>query len=80
LPASLRRFGCPICKQTGWIDSALRHGRSGRLPGRNRARGDDAYDPKVWSGFAFGFGGERLAMLRHGITDIRRFLENDLDF
>jgi phenylalanyl-tRNA synthetase alpha chain len=46
----------------------------------NKARGDNAYDPEVWSGFAFGFGIERLAMRRHGITDIRLFLENDLRF
>jgi len=38
------------------------------------------YDPKVWSGWAFGFGIERVAMIRYGITDIRRFYENDLRF
>jgi phenylalanyl-tRNA synthetase alpha chain len=73
--------GCPICKHTGWIEL----GGCGMVDPAvfqavNRARGDEAYDPKIWSGFAFGFGGERLAMLRHGITDIRRFLENDLRF
>jgi len=46
----------------------------------NRTRGDSAYDPAVWSGFAFGFGIERMAMRRHAITDMRRFLENDLRF
>ena len=36
------------------------------------------YDPKVWSGFAFGFGAERLAMLKYGISDIRKFYQTDL--
>jgi len=38
------------------------------------------YDPEVWSGWAFGFGIERIAMIRYGITDIRLFYENDLRF
>ena len=38
------------------------------------------YDPEVWSGWAFGFGIERIAMLRYGINDIRLFYENDLRF
>lgn len=38
------------------------------------------YDPEIWSGWAFGFGIERIAMLRYGITDIRLFYENDLRF
>ena len=37
-------------------------------------------DPEVWSGWAFGFGIERIAMLRYGITDIRLFYENDVRF
>jgi len=36
------------------------------------------YDPKEWSGFAFGFGAERLAMLKYGINDIRTFYATDL--
>ena len=36
------------------------------------------YDPKVWSGFAFGFGADRLAMLKYGIDDIRTFYNTDL--
>ena len=36
------------------------------------------YDPKEWSGFAFGFGAERLAMLKYGINDIRTFYQTDL--
>ena len=38
------------------------------------------YDPKEWKGFAFGMGVERIAMLKHGINDIRLFFENDLRF
>lgn len=38
------------------------------------------YDPEVWTGWAFGFGIERIAMLRYGITDIRLFYENDTRF
>jgi phenylalanyl-tRNA synthetase alpha chain len=73
--------GCSVCKHTGWVEM----GGCGMVdPGVfeaiNSSRGDNAYDPSVWSGFAFGFGIERLAMRRHGITDIRRFLENDLRF
>ncbi|MYF91079.1 MAG: phenylalanine--tRNA ligase subunit alpha, partial [Gemmatimonadetes bacterium] len=38
------------------------------------------YDPDEYTGFAFGMGLERIAMIRHGIDDVRRFLENDLRF
>ncbi len=38
------------------------------------------YDPEIWTGWAFGFGIERIAMLRYGITDIRLFYENDVRF
>jgi phenylalanyl-tRNA synthetase alpha chain len=38
------------------------------------------YDPEVYTGFAFGMGAERLAMLKYGIDDIRLFYENDLRF
>jgi phenylalanyl-tRNA synthetase alpha chain len=46
----------------------------------NRARGDSAYDSEKWSGFAFGFGLERLAMNLSGVPDIRHFIENDVRF
>jgi phenylalanyl-tRNA synthetase alpha chain len=72
---------CPVCKHTGWVEM----GGCGMVDPNvfaavNRARGDNAYDPAAWSGFAFGFGIERLAMIRHKITDLRNFLENDLRF
>lgn len=46
----------------------------------NAARGDNAYDPEKWSGFAFGLGMDRLAMILFGIPDIRYFAANDLRF
>ena len=38
------------------------------------------YDPEVYAGFAFGMGIERIAMLKHGVNDLRLFFENDLRF
>ncbi|HEU0207952.1 MAG TPA: phenylalanine--tRNA ligase subunit alpha [Candidatus Udaeobacter sp.] len=46
----------------------------------NKARGDDAYDPEKWSGYAFGLGMDRLAMILFDIPDIRLFTQNDLRF
>ncbi|HKP04022.1 MAG TPA: phenylalanine--tRNA ligase subunit alpha [Chthoniobacterales bacterium] len=46
----------------------------------NSARRDNAYDPRKWSGFAFGFGMDRLAMILFGIPDLRYFAANDLRF
>jgi phenylalanyl-tRNA synthetase alpha chain len=46
----------------------------------NKARGDDAYDPEKWSGFAFGAGMDRLAMILFDIPDLRLFAQNDLRF
>ncbi|HEY2124574.1 MAG TPA: phenylalanine--tRNA ligase subunit alpha [Chthoniobacterales bacterium] len=46
----------------------------------NKARGDAAYDPKDWTGFAFGLGMDRLAMILFDIPDIRFFAQNDLRF
>ena len=46
----------------------------------NKARGDNAYDPEKWSGYAFGLGMDRLAMVLFDIPDIRLFAQNDLRF
>lgn len=64
--------GCPLCKNTGWITVS---GAGMVHPNVLRNCG---YDPEVWSGFAFGFGAERLAMLKYGINDIRTFYQTDL--
>lgn len=64
--------GCSLCKNTGWITVA---GAGMVHPNVLRNCG---YDPAVWSGFAFGFGAERLAMLKYDIDDIRTFYLNDL--
>ena len=64
--------GCALCKSTGWITV----GGAGLVhPNVLRNCG---YDPNVWSGFAFGFGAERIAMLKYGIKDIRAFYNLDL--
>ena len=64
--------GCNICKNTGWITVS---GAGMVHPNVLRNCG---YDPEEWSGFAFGFGAERLAMLKYGINDIRTFYMTDL--
>lgn len=64
--------GCSLCKNTGWITVA---GAGIVHPNVLRNCG---YDPSVWTGFAFGFGAERLAMLKYGINDIRTFYNTDL--
>jgi phenylalanyl-tRNA synthetase alpha chain len=66
--------GCPICKDTGWIEilgGGMVHPNVLKMNG---------YDPEVYSGFAFGVGVERVAMLRYGIDDIRKFYTNDVRF
>jgi phenylalanyl-tRNA synthetase alpha chain len=66
--------GCNVCKHSGWLEilgcgmvhpNVLRNG---------------GYDPEVYSGYAFGMGPERIAMLKYGIEDIRYFWGNDLRF
>ena len=64
--------GCPLCKNTGWITV------SGAGMVHPNVLKNCGYDPAVWSGFAFGFGAERLAMLKYGINDIRTFYQTDL--
>jgi phenylalanyl-tRNA synthetase alpha chain len=66
--------GCRICKQSGWLEilgSGMVHPRVLRIVG---------YDPEEVTGWAFGMGVERIAMLKYGIDDIRLFFENDLRF
>lgn len=64
--------GCNICKNTGWITV------SGAGMVHPNVLLNCGYDPNEWSGFAFGFGAERLAMLKYGISDIRTFYMTDL--
>lgn len=64
--------GCNICKNTGWITI----GGAGMV--HPNVLKNCNYDPKKWQGFAFGFGAERLAMVKYGIDDLRVFYTNDL--
>ena len=66
--------GCNLCKHTGWIEIL---GGGMVNPSVLTMNG---YDPNNFSGFAFGIGIERVAMLRYGIDDIRRFYQNDMRF
>ena len=66
--------GCSVCKQTGWLE-ILGAGMVHPVVLEN-----GGYDPTVFSGYAFGMGPERIAMLRHRIEDIRYFFSNDLRF
>ena len=66
--------GCNVCKGTGWIEilgGGMVHPRVLEMAG---------YDASKMSGFAFGIGVERMAMLKHGVDDIRHFYTNDLRF
>jgi phenylalanyl-tRNA synthetase alpha chain len=66
--------GCSACKGTGWVEIAgcgLVH---------PKVLENVKLDPKEWSGFAFGFGIDRMVMMRHKIKDIRLLYENDLRF
>jgi len=66
--------GCRVCKQSGWIEI----GGSGVVhPNVLRYGG---YDPEEVSGWAFGYGPERIAMLMYGIEDIRHFVNSDMRF
>ncbi|NIB44861.1 phenylalanine--tRNA ligase subunit alpha [Pseudomaricurvus alkylphenolicus] len=66
--------GCRVCSHTGWLEVM---GCGMVHPNVFRASG---VDPEVYTGFAFGMGVERLAMLRYGVNDLRMFFENDLKF
>ncbi|WEG13926.1 phenylalanine--tRNA ligase subunit alpha [Pullulanibacillus sp. KACC 23026] len=66
--------GCSVCKHTGWIEilgAGMVHPNVLRMSG---------FDPDVYTGFAFGMGPERIAMLKYGIDDIRHFYTNDERF
>ncbi len=66
--------GCPVCKNSGWIEIA---GAGMVDPNVLKNVG---YDPEIYSGYAFGMGLERLAMLRYRIGDLRYLYENDVRF
>ena len=66
--------GCRICKGTGWIE-VLGAGMVNR-----RVLENCGVDPDVYTGFAFGMGLERIAMIKYGIGDIRLLFENDVRF
>jgi len=66
--------GCRVCKQSGWLEIA---GAGMVNPAVFRAVG---YDPETWTGYAFGMGLERIAMIRYAIHDIRLLYENDVRF
>jgi phenylalanyl-tRNA synthetase alpha chain len=66
--------GCRVCKNTGWVEilgAGMINPKVFEMVG---------YNTKIYSGFAFGMGVERLAMLRYSIDDIRMFFENDIRF
>jgi phenylalanyl-tRNA synthetase alpha chain len=69
-----RGKGCRVCGDSGWLEilgSGMVHPQVFRNVG---------YDPEKYTGFAFGLGVERIAMLKYGINDIRLFFENDYRF
>jgi phenylalanyl-tRNA synthetase alpha chain len=73
--------GCRVCKQTGWLEimgSGMVH--PAVFEAVNARLGRVVYDPEEVTGFAFGLGIERVAMVRHGIDNIRFFYESDLRF
>lgn len=66
--------GCNVCKQTGWIEilgAGMVHPNVLKMSG---------FDPEKYTGFAFGMGAERIAMLKYGVDDIRHFYTNDVRF
>ena len=69
-----RGKGCRICKQTGWLEimgCGMVHPKVLEMSG---------VDSEIWTGFAFGMGVDRLAMLRYQIRDLRQLFENDMRF
>jgi phenylalanyl-tRNA synthetase alpha chain len=66
--------GCKTCGRTGWLEL----GGCGMV--HPNVLTNCGIDPEAWSGFAFGFGIERMSLMRHGIDDIRELIANDLRF
>ena len=69
-----RGVGCRVCSHTGWLEilgSGMVHPALFENVG---------YDTSQYTGFAFGMGVERIAMLKYGIDDIRRFFDNEIKF
>jgi phenylalanyl-tRNA synthetase alpha chain len=66
--------GCSLCKRSGWLEI----GGAGMVHPTVLKNG--GYDPERFSGFAFGIGPERIAILKYGLDDIRQFWANDLRF
>lgn len=66
--------GCPMCKHTGWVEVM----GAGMIHPEVLKNG--AIDPEIYSGFAWGFGLERLVNIKHGVNDIRLFTQNDMRF
>ena len=66
--------GCKVCKNSGWLEIA------GAGMVNPKVLQNVGYDPEEYQGFAFGFGLERLTMLKHRINDLRIFSDNDLRF
>ncbi len=69
-----KNASCPVCKGSGWLEML---GAGMVHPNVFKAAG---YDPEEYTGFAFGMGIERIAMIRYGIADMRLFFENHTDF
>jgi phenylalanyl-tRNA synthetase alpha chain len=66
--------GCRVCSNTGWLE-ILGAGMVNPKVFKNVG-----YDPSKWTGLAFGMGVDRIAMLKYGIDDLRKFFENDIRF
>ena len=68
---------CPVCKGESWLEIL---GAGEVDPNVYSYVDDDRYDPEKVQGYAWGMGIERIAMLKHGVTDLRLYYENDLRF
>ncbi|MGL5020759.1 MAG: phenylalanine--tRNA ligase subunit alpha, partial [Mycoplasmatales bacterium] len=72
--SSCKGSGCKFCKHTGWIEvlgAGIIH---------KNVLGIAGYDPDLFTGYAFGIGVERIALLKHNIEDIRNIYQNDFRF